>query len=339
MTVVDAPTLLTEVQRRIDALAAPSGRHPVQRAAADAVTGGKLLRPRLVLLAAGDAADRQAVVSAAAALELLHAALLVHDDVIDGDDARRGRPSVACAGAQTGEAAGLTPGAARRLGLATAIVAGDALLVRALTALARLEVPLEVRGRIADIVDRAMVHAAEGEHDDVLLAGSAPDEAVIMALLEGKTADYSFRAPLEIGAVLAGRSEPAIEALGAIGLRLGVLYQLRDDVLGIFGEEAATGKSALSDIRAGAPTLLSALASRDPAWRSVAHHYGDAAADEGAAARVRQVMRGSGALAELERRIAEGAAELRIAIDEAPIEPAARVALTELLQRCTERER
>lgn len=339
MTAVDAPTLLAEVERRIRSLAQPSSPHPVQAAAAAAVAGGKLLRPRLVLIAAGDTAARDALVEAAAALELLHAALLAHDDVIDDDDERRGQPSTACAARRTALDAGLPDAAARRLGLTTAIVAGDALLVRALAALARLDVPTPVRTRLVDIVERATVRAAESEHDDVLLAGSAPDEAVILRMLEGKTADYSFRAPLEIGAVLGGRSDDAIAALGALGLRIGVIYQLRDDVLGVFGDATVTGKSAVSDIRAGAPTLLAALASRDPAWAAVAPHYGDPAADEGAAARVRHVMRGSGALDAVERRIADETAAVRALIADAPIEPVARERLAALLERCAERAR
>ncbi|HET8868036.1 MAG TPA: polyprenyl synthetase family protein [Agrococcus sp.] len=339
MTALGTPTLLAEVERRVAALAAPSGPHPVQAAAAGAVSGGKLLRPRLVLLAAGDAADRDAVLSAAAAFELLHAALLEHDDVIDGDDERRGTPSVARAATLTAAAAGLAPMAADRLGMASAIVTGDALLVRALAAIARLETTATARIRIVDIVERAMVRAAEGEHDDVLLAGSVPADAVITRILEGKTADYSFRAPLEVGAVLGGRDERAIGALGAIGLRLGVLYQLRDDVLGVFGDESITGKSALSDIRAGAPTLLSALASRDPAWSTVARHYGDPAADEGAAARVRHVMRGSGALEAVEQRIAADAAAVAAMVDGAPVEQRVRDELREILVGCAERAR
>ncbi|MCR8670824.1 polyprenyl synthetase family protein, partial [Agrococcus sp. HG114] len=295
--------------------------------------------PRLVIAAAGSAADREAVVATAAAIELLHAALLVHDDVIDGDDERRGEPSVAREASDLAAAAGLPPQRAERLGLTTAIVAGDALLVRALAALAALDAPSAVRMRLVAIVERAMLRAAEGEHDDVLFAGGTPDEPAIRRILEGKTADYSFRAPLELGAVLGGRDEDAIAALGAIGLRMGVVYQLRDDVLGVFGDERTTGKSVLSDIRAGAPTLLSALASRDPAWASVAEHYGDPDADEGAAARVRHVMRGSGALDEVERRIHEGVDEVRALIAGAPVEPAARDDLLGILARCAERGR
>lgn len=339
MTAVDAPTLLAEVEQRIAQLAAPTGPHPVQAAAARAAVGGKLLRPRLVMAAAGRRADHGAVVAVAAAIELLHAALLVHDDVIDGDEERRGEPSVAREARDLAAEAGLAPPRAERLGLAAAIVTGDALLVRAIASLGSLDAPTATRERVLGIVTRAMVHAAEGEHDDVLLAGATPDRSAIDRILEGKTADYSFRAPLELGAVLGGRDEDAIAALGEIGLRMGVVYQLRDDVLGVFGDEAATGKSVLSDIRAGAPTLLSALASRDAAWASVADHYGDPDADEGAAARVRHVMRGSGALDEVERRIARGADEVRALLAAAPVEQPVRDDLLQILTGCVERGR
>ena len=339
MTAVDAPTVLDEVRRRIARLAAPTSQHPVQEAASRAVVGGKLLRPRLVLIAAGPDAHVPSVISAAAAIEVLHAALLVHDDIIDSDDERRGEPSVVRAATADAAATGLSRRAAERLGLTTAIVAGDALLVRSLAEIARIDAPAAVRGCLIDIVERAMVRAAEGEHDDVLLSGRPADEAAIEGILERKTADYSFRAPLELGAVLGGRDEAAIEALSAIGLRMGIVYQLRDDVLGIFGDEADTGKSTLSDIRAGSPTLLSALASRDAAWGSVAQHYGDPGADEGAASRVRAAMRASGALDAVERRIADGAAQVREMLVAAPVEARVRTELEAILVRCAERRR
>lgn len=339
MIPVEEPTLLAEVEERIRQLATPTASHPVQLAASHAVHGGKLLRPRLVIAAAGETADRAAVVLTAAAIELLHAALLVHDDVIDDDDERRGVPSVARAAREAAAATGITAHVAQRLGLTTAIVAGDALLVRALAAIARLDVSLDVRVQLVDIIERAMLRAAESEHDDVLLAGREADEAVIQRVLEGKTADYSFRAPLELGAVLGGRSQAAIAALGEIGLRLGVLYQLRDDVLGVFGDEQRTGKSVLSDIRAGTPTLLSALARRDPSWQRIAGDYGNPAADADAAERVRRVVRESGALAAIEQRIDEGSASLRGLIDAAPVDEALRAELRHILERCVERTR
>ncbi|WP_404312362.1 polyprenyl synthetase family protein [Agrococcus terreus] len=339
MTAVDARTALAEVEARIHGIVAPTGPHPVQSEAERAAVGGKLLRPRLLIAAAGGCADHAALVSTAAALELLHVALLVHDDVIDGDLERRGAPSIAGAAVTAATEAGLGAEHAQRLGLTTAVVSGDVLLTRALAELARLDVPLEVRRAVADVVERALVRAAEGEHDDVLLAGGEPDELAIERVLELKTADYSFRAPLELGAILGGREPEAVEALGSIGTRMGVLYQLRDDVLGVFGDEAVTGKSALSDIRAGAPTMLVLLARREPEWASVAGLYGRPDADEGDASRIRAVLRGTGALAALEARIAEGAAALRATIAEAPVEQALRDELLTILTRCVERAR
>lgn len=330
---------IERVEQRIDELVRPTSGHAVQRAAVRAVGGGKLLRPRLLLAAAGPAACSDGVVTAAAALELLHAALLAHDDVIDRDDERRGAPSVASHAAGVAAELGLGHGHASRVGLATGIVTGDALLVRALVALAGINVEDSTRARLLAIVDRATLRAAEGEHDDVLLAGAAVDESSIMRILQGKTADYSFRAPLEIGALLGGRDALAIEALAAIGMRMGVAYQLRDDVLGVFGEPAVTGKSISSDVRGGAPTLIASLASGHPAWRAVGGAYGDPAADDAAVARVRAAMRESGALDEVERRIAAEARATRTMIVAAPIEPVLVERLLDILAQCVERRR
>lgn len=331
--------MLAAVEREIERLVEPDGRHPVQVAAAEAARGGKLLRPRLIIAAAGGQADEDAVVAVSAALELLHTALLVHDDVIDGDDARRGRPSVARAAADDASAAGMGAGAAQRLGLVAGVVTGDALLVRALTSLARIAVDDALRRRVLAIVDRAMLHAAEGEHDDVRYAGGVPEERDIERILEGKTADYSFRAPLEIGAVLAGRPEPVVEELGRIGMQMGIVFQLRDDVLGVFGDEAVTGKSTMSDIRAGAPTLLSKLASASEQWAPVAATYGDDSAAVADGDRVRAAMRDSGALDEVERRIAERVERTRERIRALDVEAGTREALERLLVRCAERQR
>ncbi|SDS05036.1 polyprenyl synthetase family protein [Agrococcus carbonis] len=339
MTAVEAPSALAEVERRISELLDAADAHTVHEAAQRACVGGKLLRPRLLIAAAGEDAPRDLVVRASAAIELIHAALLVHDDVIDHDDERRGEPTVASWAARGARSTGSSAGRAARIGLATAIVSGDVLLVRGVAELARLDLDDEPRRRVLTIVERAMVRAAEGEHDDVVLAGGSPHEEQIELLLERKTAEYSFRAPLELGAVIAGRPAEAVAALADVGLRMGVLYQLRDDVLGIFGDEAVTGKSALSDIRAGAPTLLATLASRDPAWQRVGGDYGDPAADAGAGSRIRHLMRASGALDEVERRIASGADALRTSIARLPVEQALRDELAGLLERCVERAR
>ena len=332
-------TVCDEVHAAIQRMAEGADAHPVHRAMARSVSGGKLIRPRLLLLAAGDRGPRQAVVAASVAVELLHAALLIHDDVIDGDHERRGVPTTASRAAADGLARGLNQASAQRLGLTTAIVTGDALIVRAMASLARLDVSGDMRNRIADIVERAMLHAASGEYDDVAFAGSIPDTETIDRILHGKTADYSFRAPLEIGAVLAERPGPVVDELGRIGLLMGIVYQLRDDVLGVFGDPVDTGKSSLSDIRAGAPTLLVALASRHELWPSVAERYGYSAADEGDAARIRSVMRASGALDAVEARIRRLCDEARDRLEGLAVEAALREELAAFILRCAERTR
>ena len=331
--------LLAAIERRIREVAEPSTDHPVQQTVAAAVLGGKRLRPRLLAAVAGPDADPELVVDVAVSIELLHAALLIHDDVIDGDDERRGVPSVASRAAAQSQLAGGTDAVSARLGLAAAIVSGDALIVRALTLLGAVNAPKPVRGELLRIVDRAMIRAAEGEYDDVAWAGRAPGHDVIDGILRGKTADYSFRAPIELGAVLGGLDEDIVRELGEIGLRMGVAYQLRDDVLGVFGDPSETGKSALTDIRTGSPTLLASLSRVHPQWQSVAQYYGDPDADDAVAARIRAVMHDTGALGEVEARIRSLRDEVVTRLEAVDIEPSLRAELTVLFDRCTERTR
>lgn len=331
--------LLANVQERVAMLMAVRQEHYVEHAALEAVDGGKLLRPRLLITAAGESADRETVVSAAAAVELLHAALLIHDDLIDGDQERRGRPSVTCAAIDHATHAGFGRDHALRVGLTTAVVTGDILLSKGLGELARIDVPVAVRRRVMDIIDRALAAAATGEFDDVWHAGLSPDEHLITALLERKTADYSFRAPLEIGALVGRRSDEAVEQLGSIGLRMGVLYQLRDDVLGTFGDEDRIGKSPLSDLRTGAPTLLVHLAAKSTVWRDVANRWGDPLADHETLDRIRSVLRESGAVTQLRERMDREVEVLRAEIAALPVEREAREEFERLLLRTVERTR
>lgn len=332
-----ADLVLDRIRQQVRVLAAAEGDHPVQRASADAARGGKLLRPRLLLAAAGEAATADSAVIVAAAVELLHAALLVHDDVIDDDAQRRGGPSVAWAASHAALADGHDDRHAARLGLTAAIVTGDVLLARAFSALARVDESEHIRLRLIDVMERAAVRAAEGEFDDVRLAREPATASTIERMLEAKTGDYSFCAPLELGAILARRPDAVIAQLREIGRLLGVIYQLRDDVLGVFGDPALTGKSSLSDIRAGAPTLLSATAGTHSSWHTVAHHYGDPAADDEQAQEIREFFVHSGALSHVERRIRALCDSAHALIDEATIDERARQQLHALLGECAER--
>jgi len=230
--------------------------------------GGKKLRPRLVVEAFGALRDERtqvtdgAVVDVAAAFELLHTAFLLHDDVMDGDVMRRGRPNLIGALVADAEARGVDIARARRWGEASAILGGDLLIHGAHAVVSAAELPAALRVRIDDLLDDAIFRTAEGQHCDVAFACGVglPDLADLLRMAEGKTAFYTFVDPLRAGALLAGADDELIELLGEYGRATGVAFQLRDDVLGSFGDERVLGKSVTSDRRNGAVTALSSSA-------------------------------------------------------------------------------
>ncbi|HIY65137.1 MAG TPA: polyprenyl synthetase family protein [Candidatus Agrococcus pullicola] len=331
--------LLESVRDRVNSLMEPEHEHVIERLAKESVCGGKLLRPRLLIAAAGSEVETDTLVRAGAAVELVHASLLIHDDLIDGDRERRGKPSVAFAAEVSASRSGLAEDHAERIGLTAAVVTGDILLARGLGEVARIDLPIDLRRKAMDIVDRAMSAAATGEFDDVWHAGQQPEEGLITSLLERKTADYSFRAPLELGALIGGRPDAVVERLGSVGLRMGVLYQLRDDVLGTFGDAGITGKSALSDLKTGAPTMLVHLASQSASWNAVADHWGDSDADFETLTRIRVALTESGALEQLHQRMEHEVLLLRQEIASIALEAHARSELERLLLRTVERAR
>lgn len=229
--------------------------------------GGKRLRPQLVCLAyqAFGGTDRESCAAVGAAFELLHGALVIHDDVIDRDFARRGRPNVAGTYRADGVSRGLVPSEARHLGSSVGVIAGDLLLAAAFRMLERATAEPALRERLTDILHAAVTDAAAGELADVLMARTAEGSLEDVLEMERlKTAVYSFEAPLRAGAILAGAAEREAEAVGRVATRVGVAYQVIDDVLGTFGDERQTGKPATSDLREGKLTVLTASARQDP---------------------------------------------------------------------------
>ena len=263
-----------------------------------ATEGGKRFRPALVM-AAHDALGGTRSAAAAitgAAVELLHTALVIHDDVIDGDDLRRGRPNVSgtfCAYAVT---AGATAEEADALGRAAGIVAGDLALAAAIRAVATCGASPDVTHRLLDLFDSALHTTAAGELADVRLsistgAASLPES---LEMEEQKTSAYSFALPLQAGAVLAGADDKTVDRLGEAGRVLGIAFQLVDDLLGVFGNPARTGKSATSDLRAGKQTPLLTHARSTAEWARIRPFVGrDLTDDELAEARRLLTISGS----------------------------------------------
>jgi geranylgeranyl pyrophosphate synthase len=233
------PLLLARVEERLVALAAGHGPILAQHAGATIAAGGKRLRPLLVLLAAGPrGAGSRDVVAAATAVELVHSATLVHDDVLDAAPLRRGLPTVWAQG-----------------GRDLAVATGDLLFSRAFS-------ELVATGSLAAVrtLSNAGSALAEGE---LLQRQDAWNAAVpverYLHRCELKTARL-FEASCELGALAAGAVASLVDALGAFGRRIGLAFQILDDVLDVSGDTARTGKHRGTDLLDGTVTLPLILA-------------------------------------------------------------------------------
>ena len=225
-------------------------------------SGGKRLRPVFCCLGhlAAGAEPEDAAIRAAAALELLHTFAIVHDDVMDRSPSRRGSPASWVHLADVHRAEGLV-GRPEAYGLAAAVLAGDMALVLADRALLDSGFPEERLTAALRRYDRMRVEVVAGQFHDVLAAhrGMA-DEAEARRIAVLKSGGYTVEAPLQIGALLGGAADALLESLGRYGLSLGEAFQLRDDVLGVFGDPAVTGKDRHSDLLEGKRTVLLAKA-------------------------------------------------------------------------------
>ncbi|GAB3281384.1 polyprenyl synthetase family protein [Microbacterium lacusdiani] len=272
-----------------------------------AASGGKRLRPRLLLTSYLhlEGGPLEPAIQMATAIELLHTALLLHDDVIDGDLERRGAPNLVGAFAAATAQTGLPQSQSRRWGESAAILGGDLLLASAVRLTAGLDLERDRRERIMELLDESIFRAAAGELADVAYASGigTPTAADIRDMMADKTAHYSLELPLRAGAILAGASGDPEERLGAIGSSLGIVFQMRDDLLGVFGDPVETGKSTWNDLREGKQTMLIAYARSSSTWASTAELFGSPSLAEAEAQRLRGALEDSGARARLEEEI------------------------------------
>jgi geranylgeranyl pyrophosphate synthase len=274
------PLVDDAVERALERLVAQGrARDPrsaaLAEAARDAASGGKRFRPRLVaeshLAFGGGGASVAAVADVAAGFELLHTAFVVHDDVIDGDVERRGRPNTSGRFRAAARAAGAPMSRAARYGDAASILVGDVLLCEAVRLIAGADLPAGPRRALLDLLDDVILLSAAGELADVEYATHPhppPPEAVLAAARD-KTAVYSVSAPLRAGAIIAGAPGPALDALDAAGRSLGLAFQLADDLIGAFGTAGQAGRAPGADLREGKHTALVAMARRSGSWPEV----------------------------------------------------------------------
>jgi geranylgeranyl diphosphate synthase type I len=288
-------------------------------------SGGKRLRPAFChwgfVAAGGDPADER-IVRAGAALELMHAFALFHDDVMDDSASRRGVPTTHARYAATHGREGWV-GESRRFGEGVAILVGDLAFV--LSDQLMLGFPAEVWA----LWNELRIELNVGQILD-LLGSVQSDRRLEKAerIARYKSGKYTIERPLHVGAVLASpeRGSALVPGLSRYGLPLGDAFQMRDDVIGAFGDTAVTGKPVGDDLREGKPTALlaRAVALADAAQREVLGRVGAPGLDDDEIAKIQQVIIDTGALAALEERIAALAAEAVAALDDVAIAPEAR---------------
>lgn len=289
--------------------AAPFGEQYVQlwQILENNTIGGKRFRPRMVMCAYQSlgGTDLEAAAYIGAAFELLHTALIVHDDVIDHDFTRRGVPNISGSYRDLATANGRTARAAEHSGISAAVIAGDLALFNSYRLIDRSGVDDVTRTRLLEVMDDALFASAAGELIDVdfQTAAEVPRVDDILTMERFKTAVYSFESPLQAGAILAGASEEVIGTLGDFGREIGIAYQIVDDLLGVFGREAETGKTTIGDLREGKRTVLIAYATSTREWADVSSLVGDPELTDEQADAVREVLVSCGA-----RTFAEGLA-------------------------------
>jgi geranylgeranyl diphosphate synthase type II len=261
------------------------------------VQGGKLLRPLLLLetyealirseesspreracdqAQLVDRLDRSEVVRIAAAVEALHYAFILHDDVIDGDFVRRGKPNLIGELAQIAED-GTGPEGARHWAQTGGILAGNLLLSCAHQLFARAALPVERKERLLDLLEQTVFETTAGEFSDVGLSDGviSPDLGTVLAMTGRKTASYSFELPLRAAVILAGGSSALENTMSVAGSHLGLAYQLQDDLLSTFGDPNFHGKAMYSDLQQGKETAIISFARMSDSWALIEGDFGN----------------------------------------------------------------
>ncbi|MFW6596995.1 polyprenyl synthetase family protein [Propionibacteriaceae bacterium Y2011] len=328
---------------------------PVVELARAFTAGGKRIRPAFAVWGYVAAADRpapEAVRTAAASLDLLHVSALVHDDVMDDSDLRRGIPAAHHQFAtRHHDHAGV--GDADAFGRAGAILLGDMLVMwsvemletagldaaelaraRPLLAAMRTEV---TAGQFLDVMAQAQLRTRGPEDGDTLQAALTEASRVV----EYKTARYTVQRPVQFGAALGGGSPELLEALARFGSAIGRAFQYRDDLLGVFGTEVVTGKPAGGDLREGKRTVLLAqtAAGTDDAGRQLlAELVGRDRMTDADLDRLRQVITDSGAADRVEAMIDRLYDEALSHLADAPAGEAGRTALSALATAAVRRD-
>jgi len=348
---LDEENLRARIQEVLDDFV-QAHRRPLDEASSDAMllcdslqellTGGKRLRPAFSYWGyrSTGAPHSDAIVKASASLELLQACALIHDDVMDGSDTRRGNPAVhrQFEAVHTSQA---WQGQASSFGIGAAILVGDLALSWADTLLCNAGLSAEELIRAKSIYDVMRTELMAGQYLD-LLEQARQDTTAEQArnVIRYKSAKYTIERPLNLGAAIGDASDAHQAILTTYGLALGEAFQLRDDLLGVFGTPAQTGKPAGDDLREGKQTVLIATArsANDDAVNALlSRHLGNLQISAEDVARLQDGLVSTGAVDYVEQQITKLTEQALEALASPLIETSARTALTQLAVMATQR--
>jgi geranylgeranyl diphosphate synthase type I len=286
------------------------------------------------------AAPSEAALRACASLELLQAFALLQDDVMDNSSVRRGRPSAHLQLARWHRESGLS-GSARRFGESSAILLGDLCLIWAEQMLRESGVEPGCLKRAWPRYDAMRTELALGQFADLTSdVRQLPSLETVLDVARRKSGNYTVRRPLEIGAAMADCDERTLTRLGSYGTAVGEAFQLRDDMLGVFGSPAVTGKPCSGDLleRKATSVVVAAHQMADaPTRREFDRLMTSDRLDDAALERWRSLIVSTGAAQWIEEMIGDRVASARNELCDLEIDDSVRTALAGMAAACTER--
>ena len=306
-------------------------------------SGGKRLRSYMTFLTY-EAFSHQApetIIPAAAAQELLHTAMLIHDDVIDRDAIRYGVKNIASQYSDHYEELIDNPEDRQHYANSAAMLAGDLLISQAFILMTETKIDPALIIQSQRLLSKAIFRVVGGELLDTEAAFRGADAANPLVIAEQKTASYSFATPLVMGATLALANPMQLTILEKLGEELGIAYQLRDDLLGVFGNSKKTGKSSDGDIKEGKRTLLiEAFHTLATAHQKAEfmHLFGKHTATDEQIRRVKSLLYESGAKSTVEQQIDAYQEHAHLLLDTLDVDPQYYAAYSYLIDLCVKRE-
>lgn len=306
--------------------------------------GGKRFRSYMTLLVFEAYSDEplESIIPSAAAQELLHLAMLIHDDIIDRDFVRYGVKNVAAQYLDHYQTLLKNGRDKEHFAQSAAMLAGDLLISEAFILITETQANPSAILSAQRLLSKAIFHVIGGEllDNEASFKGIAAAHPLVIA--EQKTASYSFVTPFLMGATLAGAPQAQRELLQTLGQQVGIAYQLRDDVIGVFGDEALTGKSTEGDIREGKRTVLIDEFYRRASAAQRAHFdtiFGNQEASSEEVMSVRQLLIDTGAKDSLEQMITEYHDHTSELIEQLTVDEAHKASFRHLIHMCLQRER